>query len=141
MDAFTPVSAFVGGLLIGTSAALFLVLNGRIAGVSGILGGLIHPARSEIGWRLSFLAGLFVAPVVYVGLGGTLLPVVLEAPLGVLVLAGLTVGFGTRLGAGCTSGHGVCGIGRGSPRSVAATAAFMTTAILTVFVTRHMLGG
>ena len=141
MDGFTPVSAFGGGLLIGTSAALFLVLNGRIAGISGILGGLIHPAGSEIGWRLAFLAGLFAAPLAYVGLGGTLPPVVLEAPLGIIILAGVIVGFGTRLGAGCTSGHGVCGIGRGSPRSLAATAVFMATAILTVFITHHVLGG
>ena len=141
MADFTPVSAFIGGLLIGTSAALFLVLNGRIAGISGILGGLIYPARSEIGWRLAFLAGLFAAPPAYVGLGGALPAVVLEGPLGILIVAGLIVGFGTRLGAGCTSGHGVCGIGRGSPRSLAATAVFMTTAILTVFVTRHVLAG
>ena len=140
MENFTPVSALIGGLLIGASAALFLVLNGRIAGISGILGGLLSPARSEIGWRLAFLAGLFLAPAAYVAAGGSLPPVVLEAPLGLLVLAGLIVGFGTRLGGGCTSGHGVCGIGRGSPRSLAATVVFMATAIVTVFVTRHVLG-
>jgi uncharacterized protein len=140
MDKFTPVSALSGGLLIGASAALFLVLNGRIAGISGILGGLIHPARSETGWRLAFLAGLFVAPLVHVAFGGTLPAVTLNAPLWLLIVAGLIVGFGTRLGAGCTSGHGVCGIGRGSPRSLVATAAFMATAILTVFITRHVLG-
>jgi uncharacterized membrane protein YedE/YeeE len=139
METFTPVTALAGGLLIGASAALFLVLNGRIAGISGILGGLIHPARGEIGWRLAFLAGLFIAPPVYVGFGGTLPTVTLNAPLWLLIVAGLLVGFGTRLGAGCTSGHGVCGVGRGSPRSLVATATFMATAILTVFVTRHVL--
>jgi uncharacterized membrane protein YedE/YeeE len=140
MENFTPASALIGGLMIGASAALFLVLNGRIAGISGILGGLLHPARSEIGWRLAFLGGLFVAPLVYVAVGGVLPPVDLDASLPLLVVAGLIVGFGTRLGAGCTSGHGVCGIGRGSPRSLAATAVFMATAIATVFVTRHLLG-
>lgn len=140
MENFTPVSALLGGLMIGASAALFLVLNGRIAGISGILGGLLHPARNELGWRLAFLAGLFVAPLVYIAFGGTLPPVELDASLPLLIVAGLIVGFGTRLGAGCTSGHGVCGIGRGSPRSLAATAVFMVTAIATVFVTRHLLG-
>jgi uncharacterized membrane protein YedE/YeeE len=140
MESFTPVSALIGGLLIGASAALFLVLNGRIAGISGILGGLLHPARSEIGWRLAFLAGLFIAPLVYVAVGGALPPVELDASLPLLIVAGLIVGFGTRLGAGCTSGHGVCGIGRGSPRSLAATAVFMATAIATVLITRHVIG-
>ena len=140
MENFTPASALLGGALIGASAALFLVLNGRIAGISGILGGLIHPVRSEIGWRLAFLAGLFMAPLAYVAFGGSLPPVNLTRSFGLLVVAGLIVGFGTRLGAGCTSGHGVCGIGRGSPRSIAATLVFMATAILTVLVTRHVLG-
>ncbi len=140
MDNFTPVSALLGGALIGASAALFLVMNGRIAGISGILGGLIHSARNEISWRLAFLAGMFVAALIYVAFGGVLPPVVIGAPLWLLIVAGLIVGFGTRLGAGCTSGHGVCGIGRGSPRSLAATATFMTTAILTVFITRHVMG-
>jgi uncharacterized membrane protein YedE/YeeE len=141
MENFTPASAFLGGLLIGASAALFLVLNGRIAGISGILGGLLHPTRSDVPWRLAFLAGMFVAPLVYTALGGSLPPVSLEAPIWLLVIAGLLVGFGTRLGAGCTSGHGVCGIGRGSPRSLVATLIFMTTAILTVLITRHLMGG
>jgi uncharacterized membrane protein YedE/YeeE len=140
MDNFTPVSALIGGLLIGTSAALFLVLNGRIAGISGILGGLLQPNRSEVGWRIAFLAGLLIAPLIYVVAGGTLPAVTLDASTGVLIVAGLLVGFGSRLGAGCTSGHGVCGIGRGSPRSLAATVAFMATAIATVFITRHILG-
>lgn len=141
MDNFTPGSALLGGVLVGASAALFLILIGRIAGVSGILGGLIHPARSEVGWRLAFLGGLFVAPLLYRALGGVLPPVTLTPSIGLLIVAGLIVGFGTRLGAGCTSGHGVCGIGRGSPRSLAATAVFIGMAIITVFITRHVVGG
>ena len=140
METFTPVSALIGGLMIGASAALFLVLNGRVAGISGILGGLLAPGRGEVGWRLAFLAGMFVAPLVYVAFGGALPPVELSASLPLLIVAGLIVGFGTRLGAGCTSGHGVCGIGRGSPRSLVATGVFMATAVATVFVTRHLLG-
>jgi len=140
MENFTPVSALIGGVLIGTSAAMLLVLNGRIAGISGILGGLLHAGRSEIGWRAAFLVGLLAAPFLYRMFGGTLPPVVLDAPTWLLISAGLAVGFGTRLGAGCTSGHGVCGIGRGSPRSIVATLVFMTTAIITVLLTRHILG-
>ena len=140
MEHFMPGSAFAGGLLIGASTALFLVLNGRIAGISGILGGLLSPTRSELGWRLAFLAGLVSAPLIYTALGGSFPPISLDAPVWLLVCAGLLVGLGTRLGAGCTSGHGVCGIGRGSPRSIAATLTFMATAILTVLVTRHLTG-
>jgi uncharacterized membrane protein YedE/YeeE len=140
MENFTPVPALLGGFLIGASAALLLVLNGRIAGISGLVGGLINPSRSETGWRLAFLAGLFVAPFVYAAFGGALPAVTLKASLWLLIVAGLITGFGTRLGAGCTSGHGVCGIGRGSPRSLVATATFMATAIATVFLTRHVLG-
>ena len=140
MDGFTPVSALAGGAMIGTSAALFLLLNGRIAGISGILGGLLAPLSRETGWRAAFVAGLVLAPFAYAGLGGSLPPVTVEASFPLLILAGLLVGFGSRLGAGCTSGHGVCGIGRGSPRSLAATGTFMATAILTVFVARHLVG-
>ena len=141
MTQFTPISAVLGGMMIGASAALFLILNGRIAGISGILGGLLGANRDGLGWRLAFLAGLVLAPLAYTALGGTLPPVSVNAPLLLLVLAGLLVGFGARLGAGCTSGHGVCGLGRGSPRSLAATGVFMATAILTVLVTRHLIAG
>ncbi|CAX22365.1 conserved protein of unknown function; putative membrane protein precursor [Methylorubrum extorquens DM4] len=141
MTHFTPLSATLGGMMIGASAALFLLLNGRIAGISGILGGLLGASRSDLGWRLAFLSGLVLAPLIYTALGGTLPPVSLNAPLLLLVLAGLLVGFGARLGAGCTSGHGVCGLGRGSLRSIAATGVFMATAILTVLITRHLMGG
>ncbi|MGH1572326.1 YeeE/YedE family protein [Methylobacterium oryzae CBMB20] len=140
MDGFTPLSATVGGAMIGTSAALFLLLNGRIAGISGILGGLLAPPSRETGWRAAFVAGLILAPLAYAGLGGSLPPVTIGASFPLLILAGLLVGFGARLGAGCTSGHGVCGIGRGSPRSLAATGTFMAVAILTVLVVRHLVG-
>ena len=140
MSNFTPVSALVGGLLIGGSAAWFLLLNGRIAGVSGILGGLLQPAGGERGWRLAFLAGVLLAPLLYIAISGVPPAVEISASAGLLVLAGLLVGFGTRLGAGCTSGHGVCGVGRGSPRSLAATIVFLATAIVTVFMTRHLTG-
>ena len=140
MSNFNPVSSLLGGVLIGASAALFLLLNGRIAGVSGVLGGLVQPARSDIGWRAAFLGGLLVAPLLYRALGGALPPISLTPSIGLLIVAGLIVGFGTRLGAGCTSGHGVCGIGRGSPRSLAATAVFMGAAVTTVFIMRHVLG-
>ena len=140
MDDFTPVSALVGGLVIGTAAALLLVFNGKISGVSGILGGLFQRDYRDMPWRIAFLIGLVVAPMLYAAFGGDLPPVQIENSAGLLVVAGLLVGFGTRLGAGCTSGHGVCGIGRASPRSLVATAIFLTVAAATVFITRH-LGG
>ncbi|KMO32028.1 YeeE/YedE family protein [Methylobacterium variabile] len=140
MDSFKPLSALLGGSLIGASAALLLLLNGRIAGISGILGGLLASPSRETGWRAAFLAGLVLAPLVYAGSGGSLPAVAVDASFPLLVVAGLLVGFGARLGAGCTSGHGVCGIGRGSRRSLIATGTFMAVAILTVLVTRHLLG-
>ncbi len=140
MTEFTPISALIGGALIGGSAALLLLLNGRIAGISGILGGLLQPKRSDIAWRVAFLAGLLLAPLVYMAGTGSTPDVEIHASTGVLIIAGLLVGVGTRLSAGCTSGHGVCGIGRASPRSIGATAVFMTTAVLTVFLTRHVAG-
>jgi uncharacterized membrane protein YedE/YeeE len=140
MIEFTPVSAIIGGLLIGGSAALLLLLNGRVAGISGILGGLLQRAGGDRGWRLAFVAGMMLAPLAYAAAGGVLPSVRIDAEAGLVVIAGLLVGFGTRLGAGCTSGHGVCGVGRASPRSLAATVTFMATAVLTVFVTRHLIG-
>ena len=140
MNGFTPMSAIVGGAMIGSSAALFLLLNGRIAGISGILGGLLAPPSHGSGWQVAFLSGLVLAPLVYVGFGGSLPPVTVDASFPLLILAGLLVGFGARLGGGCTSGHGVCGIGRGSPRSLVATGTFMAVAVATVFLTRHLIG-
>ena len=135
---FTPWTALAGGVLIGLAAAAFILLSGRIAGISGILGGLLRPARGDVAWRLAFLAGLVGAPLVY-GLVAALPEVTSAAGTGTLVAAGLLVGVGTRYGAGCTSGHGVCGISRGSPRSIAATAAFMVAGFVTVYVARHLL--
>jgi uncharacterized membrane protein YedE/YeeE len=134
---FTPWPALAGGLLIGFAAAAFVLLNGRIAGISGILGGLLRPARGDVAWRVAFLLGLVAAPLVY-GLAATLPPARIDAGDGMLAAAGLLVGIGTRYGAGCTSGHGVCGLARRSPRSLAATAAFMLAGFATVYVVRHL---
>lgn len=139
MDGFTPVSALIGGAMIGTSAALFLILNGRIAGIGGILGGWLDAPSRGSGWRAAFLAGLVLAPLVD-GLVASPASVTVEASFPLLAVAGLLVGFGARLGSGCTSGHGVCGLGRLSPRSMVATVTFMAVAILTVLVTRHLPG-
>ena len=135
---FTPWTALGGGLLIGLAAAVFVLFNGRIAGISGILGGLLWPVRGDVGWRVAFLAGLMAAPVLY-GLGGALPEVTVDAGEGTLVAAGLLVGVGTRYGAGCTSGHGVCGISRMSPRSLIATATFMFAGFAIVYIVRHAL--
>src|SRR5690554_3717357 len=137
--AFTPTSAFVGGLMIGLAAALLVLLNGRIAGISGILGGLLQPAPGETAWRVAFLAGLVLAPLVWASLAS--LPAIeIDAGYPTLIVAGLAVGIGTRYGAGCTSGHGVCGLSRLSPRSLAATLSFMGGGFATVFLIRHVLG-
>lgn len=134
---FTPWTSLAGGLIIGTAAAGFVLFNGRIAGISGILGGLLRPACGDIGWRVAFLLGLAAAPLAYAMFSA--LPVATVAADDVtLTIAGLLVGLGTRYGAGCTSGHGVCGLSRQSPRSLVATAAFMLAGFATVFVTRHL---
>ena len=130
--------AIAGGVLIGLASSLLILLNGRIAGISGILGGLLHPGTNDVAWRFTFLAGLVVSPLVY-GLLATLPLVEVEAEPWLLILAGLLVGFGTRLGSGCTSGHGVCGIARVSMRSIAATLVFIVSGMLTVYVMRHLL--
>ena len=139
MENFTPVSGLVGGLLIGLAAALLLLLNGRISGISGIVGGLLARDSSETGWRVLFVAGLLLGALAYVLATGSPISVKMQASLPVLVVAGLLVGFGTRLGSGCTSGHGICGVARLSKRSIAATATFLGVAILTVFLTHHAL--
>ena len=135
---FTPWTALAGGLLIGLAASGFVLLNGRIAGISGILGGLLRPAQGDIAWRIAFLAGLIGAPLVY-ALFSALPEARIEAGDGTLVAAGLLVGLGTRYGAGCTSGHGVCGLSRLSSRSLVATSAFMAAGFVTVFVLRHLI--
>jgi uncharacterized protein len=138
-NAFSPWSAVAGGILIGVAAAMFVLFNGRIAGISGVLGGLLRPVRGDLGWRIAFIAGLVGAPLVY-GLVAAVPEVQVTVGNGALALAGLLVGVGTRYGAGCTSGHGVCGISRLSPRSLVATAVFMLAGFATVFFTRHLLG-
>lgn len=137
-NAFTPWSALIGGVFIGIAAAMFVLLNGRIAGISGVLGGLLRPVRGDVAWRAAFVAGLVAAPLVY-ALFATLPAARIEADAGALVLAGLLVGIGTRYGSGCTSGHGVCGLSRLSPRSLVATGAFMAAGFVTVYVIRHLI--
>ena len=141
MAEFSILSGFVGGAMIGTAAALFLFVTGRIAGISGILGGAFTADVKELGWRLAFLTGLVLGPLAVGIIAGTAVSITPQASVPVLILAGLLVGFGTRLGNGCTSGHGVCGLARGSRRSIAATATFFVTAIVTVFVARHVISG
>ena len=137
-QAFTPWTAFAGGLLIGLAAALFMLLNGRIAGISGIVGGLLRPVRGDVGWRIAFVAGLIAAPILVALFTAPPSPRI-DADTATLVLAGLLVGVGTRYGAGCTSGHGVCGLSRLSLRSLVATLSFMAAGFATVFVLRHAL--
>lgn len=135
---FTPATALAGGALIGLAAGMFALLNGRIAGISGVLGGLLGAAPGDRRWRLAFVLGLVAAPLV-LGLFSALPALQIDAGYGALVLAGLLVGFGARYGSGCTSGHGVCGLSRFSPRSLLATLVFMATGFATVFVVRHLL--
>ena len=136
-NAFTPWSSLAGGMLIGLAAAMFVLLNGRIAGISGVLGGLLTPVRGDVLWRVAFVGGIVAAPLAY-SVFLALPPVQIDADYALLVAAGLLVGVGTRYGAGCTSGHGVCGLSRLSLRSLAATATFMGAGFATVFVLRHV---
>lgn len=136
---FSPWPALAGGVLIGCAATLLVLANGRVAGISGILGGLLGPWPADWAWRIAFLAGLMIAPLAWIALAGAP-TIVVEARYPVLVAAGLLVGIGTRYASGCTSGHGVCGLSRMSPRSLAATLAFMAAGFATVYVTRHLLG-
>lgn len=137
--AFTPYSALIGGVLIGVAAALFVVFNGRVAGVSGIVGGLLRPAFGDRAWRVAFIVGLVAAPLAY-QVVAALPPAVISADFPILAVAGFLVGISTRYGSGCTSGHGVCGIARLSPRSIIATIMFMATGFMTVYVVRHIVG-
>lgn len=136
---FTPGASLVGGLLIGLASALFILANGRIAGVSGILGGLLRPHGNDVLWRLAFLLGLIAAPVIASLMIAPAAPTI-DANAEVLVIAGLLVGIGTRYGGGCTSGHGICGLSRLSPRSLIATLTFMGGGMAIVFLMRHWLG-
>ena len=136
--AFTPWAALAGGLLVGLAVALLVLFNGRVAGISGIVGGLLAPRRGDVGWRIAFVLGLLAAPLAWIASAAApRLHVAAASPA--LVAAGLLVGVGTRLGSGCTSGHGVCGISRGSLRSVVATGSFMAAGFAVVFVVRHLL--
>ena len=138
-NAFTPGSALAGGVLIGVAAAMFALLNGRIAGISGIVGGLLERAKGDVAWRVAFVLGLVGAPMVYMLFAAVPKPQI-DAEFGALIAAGLLVGIGTRYGSGCTSGHGVCGLSRLSLRSLAATLVFMGAGFATMFVMRHLLG-
>jgi uncharacterized membrane protein YedE/YeeE len=136
---FTPWASLAGGVLIGIAAAMLVLLNGRIAGISGIVGELLAPRRGEIGWRVAFIAGLLLAPLATLLVSREAPVPRIDAGFGLLVAAGLLVGLGTSYGSGCTSGHGVCGLSRLSPRSLVATLAFMLAGVATVFVARHVL--
>ena len=141
MANFTPISAAIGGALIGLSAALLMLLNGRIAGVTGIFAGLIEPQGNDRAWRAAFVVGLVAAPLSAALIGYTVPIPQMPTSTITIAVAGLLVGFGTRLSNGCTSGHGICGIARLSPRSIVATAIFMTAAIIVVALTRHIIIG
>lgn len=135
--AFTPLSAMLGGVIIGLATTALLIVTGRIAGISGIVGGLFRLSQGDRGWRIAFIAGLLMAPWIYRWIA-VLPPVEIRTSYGLLVLAGLIVGIGTRYGSGCTSGHGVCGLSRLSPRSIVATIIFIATAMVTTYVIRHV---
>jgi hypothetical protein len=141
MDNFTPISALIGGALIGAGIVLLMIANGRIAGVSGILGRVVQPDGPEWRWRVGFLVGLIGGAALAMLAGVAPAAIAITGSLPLLIGGGLLVGFGTQLGSGCTSGHGVCGLARLSPRSLAATGLFMASGAATVFVMRHVIGG
>ena len=135
---FTPWAALAGGILLGLASAMFILVNGRILGISGIVGGLLRPKAGDALWRIAFVLGMLTAPVLYLLVVGPV-PATIDAGWGTVVLAGLLVGVGTRYGSDCTSGHGVCGLSRLSLRSLAATLAFMGAGFVTVFLLRHVV--
>ena len=141
MEQFTPVASLCGGVLIGLSASLLLLSDGKIAGISGIMGGLLHPVKKDTAWRVLFLFGLLTGGLLLQLLSPKVFTIGITRSTGALLLAGLLVGFGTRLGNGCTSGHGVCGISRFSPRSLVSTVTFIVTGAITVYIINHLLGG
>ena len=141
MHNLTPLSGLFGGALIGLASALLMLLTGRIAGISGIFGGLLPLHATDRDWRLAFIAGLIAAPLLAALAGAPLPRPMMPTSLVVVAIGGLLVGFGSRMGGGCTSGHGVCGVARVSARSIAATAIFMAVAIVTVAIVRHGIGG
>jgi len=141
MSNFTPVSAAIGGALIGLAAVLLMAMTGRIAGVSGIFAGLINPQTTDRGWRAAFIGGLIAAPIASMFFGHAVPTPQMPGSYVTIIIGGLLVGFGTRLGSGCTSGHGICGIARLSPRSLVATGVFMLAAIVVVALTHHVFAG
>jgi uncharacterized membrane protein YedE/YeeE len=138
---FTPWASLSGGILLGVASAFFILVNGRVLGISGILGGLLAPKTGDAGWRIAFLLGMLAAPLVFrlLAPAGFAQAPRIDAGFATIVAAGLLVGLGTRYGSGCTSGHGVCGLSRLSPRSLVATLAFMAAGFAMVFVVRHVL--
>ena len=139
--AFTPIPALLGGIILGVAAALYVLFHGRILGISGIISGLLRPKSGDRAWRMALILGLLTAPLL-AALFFEIRPIVeVEADWLAVVIAGLLVGFGTQYGSGCTSGHGICGLSRLSPRSLVATVSFMTAGFLIVFVLRHVIGG
>jgi len=141
MENFTPISALIGGAMIGLSAVLLMALNGRVAGISGIFGGLLQFQKGEMGWRLAFITGLLIGPFILPVVTGTPVPHFMPSSTSLMAIGGFIVGFGTAMGGGCTSGHGVCGMARGSKRSFIATVTFMITGFATLYVIRHVVGG
>ena len=137
--AFTPWTATVGGVVLGAAVTLLILANGRVAGISGIVGGLLNPRSGDLGWRIAFVAGLLSSPLVYWALAGKP-AIAIDASFPILIVGGLIVGIGVRYGGGCTSGHGVCGISRLSPRSLVATIAFIAAGFATVYILRHLIG-
>ncbi|MBC7618526.1 MAG: YeeE/YedE family protein [Candidatus Saccharibacteria bacterium] len=134
---FTPWASLTGGILLGLASAIFILVNGRILGISGIVGGLLRLRAGDTGWRIAFGLGMLAAPLLYLLVAGPV-PATIDADWGTVVLAGLLVGVGTRFGSGCTSGHGICGLSRLSPRSLAATLTFMGAGFAMVFLMRHV---
>lgn len=141
MEGFTPVLSSIGGVLIGLAAIALLFFNGRIAGLSGILGGVLRPQEGDTLWRAVFIAGLLTGALLILWLHPASMAVHVDVSDPAVILGGLLVGLGTRIGNGCTSGHGVCGIGRLAPRSIAASAIFFAFAVVTTYIVRHVLGG
>ncbi len=141
MENFTPVASLIGGMLIGLSVSVMLLFSGKIAGISGIVGGILSPAQNDTQWRLLFLGGLLVGGLMVGFSSADVFAIEIERSWPALILAGLLVGFGARFGSGCTSGHGVCGISRFSPRSLVATITFISTGALVVYIVNHLFGG